>query len=126
MLEVMIAVSIAAIGIVSLLELFGGSMHLARASAEQTRAIVLASSLIDQALWRAELPEREYEGDEGNYHWTISIKAVDPLLGATDDEPLEDISDDYELFEVAVQVQWGEGETPKTIAVRSLRVMEKF
>jgi prepilin-type N-terminal cleavage/methylation domain-containing protein len=126
LLEVMIAVSIAAIGIVSLLELFGGSMHLARASAEQTRAIVLASSLIDQALWRAELPERDYEGAEGDFQWTISIKAVDPSLGSTEEEPLEDVSDDYELYEVAVQIRWGSGETPKTLSLKSLRLMEKF
>jgi prepilin-type N-terminal cleavage/methylation domain-containing protein len=126
LLEVMIAVSIAAVGIVALLELFGGSMHLARAATEQTRAIVVASSVMDQALWRAELPERDYEGDEGDYHWTMSIKAVDPTLGSTEDEPLEDVSDDYELYEVVVHVQWGSGETPKTISLRSLRVMEKF
>jgi prepilin-type N-terminal cleavage/methylation domain-containing protein len=45
LLEVMIAVSIAAIGIVSLLELFGGSMRLARAASDQTKAIVIASSV---------------------------------------------------------------------------------
>ena len=69
LLEVMLAVSIAAIGIVSLLELFGGSMRLARVSSDQTRAVVLASSLMDQALWRAELPERDFSGEDGAYRW---------------------------------------------------------
>jgi prepilin-type N-terminal cleavage/methylation domain-containing protein len=126
LLEVMIATAIAAIGIVSLLELFGGSMRLARISAEQTRATVLAASLMDQALWRAELPEREFSGEDDGYRWTISIKAVDPELGSTEEEPLEDISDDYELFEVLVLVQWGETDPPKKIMLKSERVMEKF
>ena len=89
LLEVMLAVAISAIGIVSLLELFGGSMRLARISTEQTRAVVLASSLMDQALWRAELPERDFSGEEGDYRWTISIKAVDPQLASTEDEWVE-------------------------------------
>ena len=126
LLEVMLAVAIAAIGIVSLLELFGGSMRLARVSADQTRAVVLASSLMDQALWRAELPERDFSGEDGDYRWTISIKAVDPELASTEDEPLQDISDDYELYEVLVQVQWGNTDPPKTISLKSERVMEKF
>ena len=126
LLEVMLAVSIAAIGIVSLLELFGGSMRLARVSSDQTRAVVLASSLMDQALWRAELPERDFSGAEGDYRWTITIKAVDPELAATEDEPLQDISDDYELYEVLVQIQWGNSDPPKTISLKSERVMEKF
>jgi prepilin-type N-terminal cleavage/methylation domain-containing protein len=126
LLEVMIAVSIAAIGIVSLLELFGGSMRLARISAEQTRAVVLASSLMDQALWRAELPERDFEGDEGDFRWHMTIEAVDPQLGATEEEPLEEQSEDYELYEVAVWVEWGGAQTPKSVVLKSLRVMEKF
>jgi prepilin-type N-terminal cleavage/methylation domain-containing protein len=126
LLEVMLAVSIAAIGIVSLLELFGGSMRLARISTEQTRAVVLASSLMDQALWRAELPERDFSGEEGDYRWTISIKAVDPQLASTEDEPLEDISDDYELFEVSVSVEWGDADPPKSLSLKSERLMEKF
>jgi general secretion pathway protein I len=126
LLEVMLAVAIAAIGIVSLLELFGGSMRLARISAEQTRAVVLASSLMDQALWRAELPERDFTGEEGDYRWSITIKAVDPQLASTEDEPLQDISDDYELYEVSVLVQWGNSDPPKAITLKSERVMEKF
>jgi len=122
----MIAVAIAAVGIVSLLELFGGSMRLARLASEQTRAVVLASSLMDQALWRAELPEKDFAGEEGNFHWTMTIKAVDPELGSTEDEPLKDISDDYELYEVVVLVEWGASDTPKRLALKSVRVGEKF
>jgi general secretion pathway protein I len=126
LLEVMIAVAIAAIGIVSLLELFGGSMRLARASSEQTHAVVLASGLIDQAMWRAELPERELQGDDGDYHWSMTIKAVDPELGSSEDEQLEDISKEYELYEIAVSVEWGSRQSPKSVSLKTLRMMEKF
>lgn len=126
LLEVMIAVSIAAIGIVSLLELFGGSMRLARASAEQTEAIVIASSVIDSVLWKPELPEGEDAAEIGPYRWTMRVEPVDPELGATGDEHLKEVSDSYELYEITVQVTWGESATPKTITLRSRRVMEKF
>jgi prepilin-type N-terminal cleavage/methylation domain-containing protein len=130
LLEVMIAVSISAIGIVSLLELFGGSMRLARLSSEQTEAMAIASSVMDRALWRAELPEREFEDvierESTSYRWTMVIEAVDPTFGSSEEEPLEDISDDYELYEITVQVAWGESDPPKSIVLKSLRVMERF
>jgi general secretion pathway protein I len=126
LLEVMIAVSIAAIGIVSLLELFGGSMRLARAAYDQTNAIVVASSIMDSVLWKPELPEGDTAGDEGQYHWIMSVKPVDPELGSTEDEPLEDISDSYELYEIAIEVSWGQSDTPKQITLRSRRLMERF
>ena len=126
LLEVMIAVSISALGIVSLLELFGGSMRLARAATEQTKAIVVASSVMDAVLWKPELPEGEDASDIGAYHWTMTVKPVDPELGSTEDEPLADISDSYELYEITVHVTWGEPDTPREITLRSRRVMERF
>jgi len=126
LLEVMIAVSIAAIGIVSLLELFGGSMRLARAASDQTRAIVIASALMDDVLWKPELPEGDNAGETGDYHWLMSVKPVDPELGSTEDKPLEDISEDYELYEITIQVSWGQSDTPKQITLRSRRLMERF
>ena len=126
LLEVMIAVAISAIGIVALLELFGGSMRLARASTQQTQAMVIASSVMDKALWRAELPEESYSDVIDEYEWTMTIEAVDPQFGVTDDEQLEDISDDYELYEITVEVRWGDAHAPKSLSMRSLRLMEKF
>jgi len=126
LLEVMIAVSIAAIGIVSLLELFGGSMRLARSASEQTKAIVIASSLMDRVLWKPELPEGDDAGDIDQYHWTMSVRPVDPELGSTEDEPLQDISDSYELYEIRIEISWGNSDSPRTIALRSRRVMERF
>lgn len=126
LLEVMIAVSIAALGIVSLLELFGGSMRLARAASEQTEAIVIASSVMDAVLWKPELPEGEDASEIGDYRCITRVELVDPELGSTEEEPLEDISESYELYEITVQVSWGESETPKTITLRSRRLMERF
>jgi general secretion pathway protein I len=126
LLEVMIAVSIAAIGIVSLLELFGGSMRLARAASDQTNAIIVASSLMDGVLWKPELPEGEKAGDVGDYHWVMNVRPVDPEFGSTEDDPLKDISDSYELYEITIDVSWGQAEAGKSITLRSRRIMERF
>jgi hypothetical protein len=105
-------------------------MRLARLSSEQTEAMAIASSVMDRALWRAELPEREFEDvierESTSYRWTMVIEAVDPTFGSSEEEPLEDISDDYELYEITVQVAWGESDPPKSIVLKSLRVMERF
>ena len=126
LLEVMVATALAAVGIVSVLELFAGSARLARASASQTEAIAVASAVMDRALWRAELPETELEGESGQYQWTLSIQRIDPQLSSEEEDPRENESDLYDLMEVIVSVRWGIPGAEKTVSLQSARVMEQF
>ncbi len=130
LLEVMIATAISAIGIVSLLELFSGSTRLVGASAEQTEAVIVARSIMDAALWQSDLDASdEASGESGKYRWRIEIYDYQPQLGGTVDQEmeLENESEDYELKEILVSVDW---ETPGGVArglrLNSVRLMEQF
>ena len=81
---------------------------------------------MDRALWRAELPETELEGESGQYQWTLSIQRIDPQLSSEEEDPRENESDLYDLMEVIVSVRWGIPGAEKTVSLQSARVMEQF
>lgn len=131
LVEVLVATSVAAIGIVAVLELFSGSTRLAGASADQTQALAIGRSVMDQALWRVDVDEGTERGDVEDYHWTREVLPLDPTLGRTDDKDglgeQDEESDDYELKEILVIVSWkNAGGVDKEIRLSSARLMEKF
>ncbi|RMF21747.1 MAG: prepilin-type N-terminal cleavage/methylation domain-containing protein [Deltaproteobacteria bacterium] len=127
LLEVLIAVSVAAIGIVGVLELFSGSSHLARASVRQTDALVLARGVMDETLWRSDLEDGAESGSEGPFRWHVEVEPYEPRLGAPEgEETRENVSNDYELKRVRVRVEWGPPSSPQSVELVSLRVMELF
>lgn len=109
-LEVLIAISIMSIGIVSALELFSGSLGLAGAAAKQTRAIILGRSVMDGALWRSDLEEGEVTGEEEEFLWRLTTQRVDrQLLSITEqDQGVFGVESGvgYELMEIYVEVSW--------------------
>jgi hypothetical protein len=129
-MEVLIATSVASIGIVAVLELFSGSTRLAGAASDQTQALVVGRSVMDQALWRVDLVKGTESGDVDEYHWTREILPIEPTLGRSDDDDLgeqEEESADYELKEILVTVTWtNAGGVDKEIRLSSARIVEKF
>ncbi len=126
LLEVMLATAIMSIGIVSALELFGGSMRLAGSSARQTEALVLARSLVDEALWRGGLSEDLTRGKEGDYSWALEVRAIDrQLIGFTDTDEFGFEDDgDYELREIRATVTWGRTGGEKSVELVTARLAE--
>lgn len=130
LMEVLIATSVAAIGIVAALELFSGSTRLAGASTDQTRALVIARSVMDQVLWRIDIEDGTESGEVDEYHWTREIVTIEPSLGRSDTDELgerDKESEDFELKGVAVIVSWtNAGGVDKEVRLSSARIMEKF
>lgn len=130
LMEVLIATSVAAIGIVAALELFSGSTRLAGASTDQTRALVIARSVMDQVLWRIDIEDGTESGEVDEYHWTREIVTIEPSLGRSDTDELgerDEESEDFELKGVAVIVSWtNAGGVDKEVRLSSARIMEKF
>jgi len=130
LLEVIIATSIAAIGIVSLLELFSGSTRLVGASAEQTEALIIARSIMDAALWQSDLDAGDEDrGSFGRYSYSIQIFDMEPQIGGAEEQEqeIENESDDYELKEIVVNVSWlTPGGVERGISLNSARIMEQF
>lgn len=129
LVEVMIATAIAAIGIVSLLELFSGSTRLVGVSAEQTEALIVARSIMDAALWQADVDESDQSsGSYGNYRWEIEVYELEPQLGQVEGEEQEPetLSEDFELKEIRVRVSWPTPSGDRSIQLETARVMESF
>ena len=127
LLEVLIATAIAAIGIVSVLELFSGSTRLAGISSEQTLAIAVGRSVMDQALWQGDLEHTSLNGEFDKFAWTLDVDEIDPALGSGDEEFRDNESEDYELKHIKVTVRWASlGGREKSIVLESARVMEAY
>lgn len=127
LLEVLVASSIAAIGIVTVLELFAGSSRLAGASTRQSEALITARSVMDQALWQADLDDGLTQDTWGDYAWTLEVRPIEPQLGSTEENPRENESDDYELKEIVVTVRWNVARgVEKSVTLSSARIMEQF
>lgn len=130
LMEVLIATSVAAVGIVAALELFSGSTRLAGASTEQTQALVIARSVMDQVLWRIDIEDGTESGEVDEYRWTREVVTLEPSLGRSDADDLgeeDEESEDFELKGVSVVVSWtNPGGVDKEIRLSSARVMEKF
>ena len=128
LIEVMVATAVMAVGIASALELFGGSMRLASASANQTRALVVARSLLDEALWRAELEDGSRSGSVGRYDWNLEIYTTERQFFGLDEGDGFGFEDDtdYMLWEIAATVRWTEGSRDKSLRITTARLSENF
>jgi len=129
-MEVLLATAVTAIGIVAALELFSGSTRLAGASTDQTQALVIGRSVMDQVLWRIDIDDGTESGDVDEFHWTREVVTLDPSLGRSDTDDLgerDEESEDFELKGVSVIVSWtNAGGIEKEIRLSSARIMEKF
>jgi len=127
LVEVMVALSILAIAVVGTLELFTGSLRLAGTSASQTEALVVARSVMDEVLWRAELDDGASQVTQGNYQWSVRVEPIDPQLAADErDENVEQDTGSYDLKAVTVVVGWRGLTGPKQLTLRSARIVERY
>lgn len=107
LLEVMVAVSIMAVGIVAALELFGGSLNLAGEAERQSKATILANQLVDEMLWRDVLEEGEESNTEGGFDWTLVTKPIDRTLISEDEDPeLHKLGEEMGLWLIQAEVRW--------------------
>jgi type II secretion system protein I len=127
LLEVMVAVAISAIAIVSVLELFSGSTRLARVSVRQTEALVVARAVLDRQLWQIEMKDGEQSGTEGDLRYRVLVEPVAPALGVPEEEEgPEQESEDYELKRIDVVVSWDTPGGEKSVALSTARLVELF
>ncbi len=112
LLEVMIAASVMAVGIVGALELFSGSLKLAGDADRQSKATVLARALIDEELWRDVLESNQRSGEEAGFQWRVATSPVERELVGEDEQnrpELHDVSGELGLWLIEAEVSW---ETP--------------
>ncbi len=118
LLEVVVAMAIVGLGVVTLLEIFSLGLRLATRSSTKTEAIVYSRQVMDEVLIRREIQEGGEEGSLGEGHrWSLQ---VEPLR-----EESEFLPSGWELKEITLQMQYREGEREKEVEMRTLRLVKK-
>jgi general secretion pathway protein I len=104
LLEILIAFSILAISLGILLKIFSSGVTTARVADDYTNATQIANNLIAKTGVETPLKVTETLGIENDiYHWKVR---VNPKTFVSPELSLQDLP--VELFEVNVQVWWGD------------------
>ena len=139
LLEVAIALAIAGVGVVTVLELFSAGLRMEGAAGTRAHAVVYARGLLDETFALPELKPGNGRGtyDDG-YRWEWSIreapeytdidrKDVGLNLKAKDKDfkthDLNNKTDDVTIYEVEVSVSWPQSAYREGVyTIRTLRV----
>ncbi len=118
LLEVLVAMVVLAVAVVAVLQLLGGGLRLARASADHVGATLLASARLSE-LGPDPLEEQEVEGREGEYRWTRRVTLAPELLPVPHDAAG---TDSVRLARVSVEVHWGTNRHVELVTLRAFLV----
>jgi len=122
LIEILVAISILAISLVVVLQLFSGALKSIRVSEQYTKGIFYAQEKMDEILLREVLISGVEEGecDDDDYQWRAEILRVE--------QPEEEASKlPFDTFQIMVDVAWGPdtAETGKHFQLTTLKVVGK-
>ncbi len=117
LLEILVAFSILSMALGVLLAIFGKGLNLAATSDEYTKAVLLAeSTLAGVGIEKVLEPGQENGSVDDIYEWSVN---VEPFVTNDEDLLLENLP--FRLYHVQVAVSWGDVDTPRTVALNTLR-----
>jgi prepilin-type N-terminal cleavage/methylation domain-containing protein len=123
LIEIAIAMAILGIGVVSALQVFGGSVQLARVAGRKSEAVMHAKALMDSVLWAPELAADVSHGEIGDgFRWERTIRPAGPEDGIEDTEYRGDVK----LAVVNVTVAWDDPNGVKTYTIQTMRVVPDY
>lgn len=123
LLEVMVALAILSLGIVTVLELLAGSLNIGVKSSRHTQAAIYAQNVMDQIFARTTLEDGDDGGEfPGGYSWRARIQEIRPDEDRSRLQPNRpNQTDFFHLKEIEVQIRWEENSGAKAFVVKSLR-----
>ena len=120
LLEVLIAMTILGLGVVTLLQIFSQGLQLGARSTARTETIASGARVMDELLARRTLSDGSQNGKlAGNGHWNAQVQAV------RDPSPSLDLSSNWELKEVALEVTVIESGIELRVDLKTLRLSKK-
>ena len=118
LLEVVVAMAIVGLGVVTLFEIFSLGLRLGAKSFERTEATAYSRQVIDQVLIRRGVSEGGEQGSFGErYRWRIQVKPFQ--------EDAQLPSAGWDLKEVTLQLQYREGGREQEKELKILRLVKK-
>lgn len=122
LIEVIVAFAVLGLALMLLLGTLSNGTRQVRWAADAGRAALHARSLLDGiGIDIPVVPGRSTGGfEDGRYRWTLEIAPfVDPALPPGLNDPAA-----QQLFEIALDVDWGEGSPRERLQVHTLRLRE--
>jgi type II secretion system protein I len=118
LLEVLVAMTIVGLGVVTLLQIFSSGLRLQARSVGRNEAMIQGNRVMDELLARKSLAG----GDSGklgaNGRWTAQIQTVrEPSSLA--------LSGNWELKEVSLEIVVRDGERERQVDLKTLRLVRK-
>jgi general secretion pathway protein I len=119
LLEVVVALAIMGLGIVTVLEVFSAGLRLGARSQEKTEAMLQGQAIMDELFARPVMPEGTEEGTRADgRRWRVQVSPVRQ-------EPLSDSSINWELQEVTLEMRSPDGRRDRQVEIRTLRLLRK-
>lgn len=120
LLEVVVAMTIVGIGVVTLLEIFSMGLHLGSRSSDATEAMTYGRQAMDEILLRRKIEEGAQQGSlNGKTRWKVGIEPVK--------EPSDtlSLSSAWELKEITLDMRVTETGRDRTVELRTYRLVRK-
>ena len=118
LLEVVVAMAIVGLGVMTLFEALSAGLRLETRSSDQTKAITYSRQAIDGFLIRRGIRDGGEEGSAGGRHrWSVEVRPFQ--------ESSQLSSVRWDLKEVRLRVRYREGEQEKEVELKTLRLLKK-
>jgi general secretion pathway protein I len=119
LIEILVAISLLAISLVVILQLFSGGLKSAQVSDEYTRGIFHAREVMEEVLLLDAVEEGVTEGEfEDGFRWKAEMVRLEQWEEEAARLP-------FDTFTIAVEVSWGEEGHEKHLRMDTLKVFEK-
>ena len=120
LLEVLVAMTILGLGVVTLLQIFSQGLRLGARSTTHTETLTAGARVMDELLARKKLTEGSQTGTLGaDGRWSAQVQAV------RDHTPSLNLSSPWELKEVGLEMTVTDGERERRIELKTLRLGKK-
>ncbi len=118
LLEVVVAMAIVGIGIVTILEIFSLGLRLATASSARTDAVAYSRQAVDAFLVRQIFDARGDSGSIGRaFAWQIDVR---PIRDDSQDAP-----PNWQVNEITLRLRYPEAERDKQLEMKTLRIWKQ-
>ncbi len=119
LMETLVAISVLAIALVVVFQLFSGGLKAGKAAEDYTRGVFYAREIMEEMLLKTPLEEGLLAGERDKaYRWETSVVPV-----ALTEEEAERLP--FRVVEITVRVFWSQGFREKSLELLTTRILEK-
>ncbi len=120
LIEVLVAISLLAISLVVILQLFSGGLNSGKLSDEYTRGVFHAREKMEEILLSNNMEEGITEGEfEDGFRWKADIVRMEQREEEVSRLP-------FDAFTIAVEISWGSEGHEKHLKIDTIKVAEKL